>query len=170
MPCNLTAGFTLDACKDLHGGAKSLRITELANVSSITETAGVITAITMVATKKFYNFIFKKEVINFKETENVDEENDTAEYVIEVTAKKNALTTTTRNTLLLLAQNTLCIIAEDNNGKYWLLGEKYGLTKSGSRESGTKFADFNGSMLTFKGKEIAPFKEVDSSIIAALTA
>jgi len=37
-------------------------------------------------------------------------------------------------------------------------------------EGGTKFADFNGSMLTFKGKEIAPFKEVDSSIIAALTA
>lgn len=170
MACNLTAGFSLEACKDLHGGAKSLRITELANVASITETAGVITAITMVATKKFHSFIFKKEVINFKETENVEEENDTSEYVQEVSAKRNGLTTNNRNTLLLLAQNSLVVIAEDNNGKFWLLGEKFGLTKSGSRESGTKFADFNGSMITLKGKEIAPFKEVDSSIIAALTA
>jgi hypothetical protein len=170
MACALTQGFPLDTCKELHGGARSLRIAEIANVATITETAGVVTAITMVASKKFYQYVFKKEVINFKETENVDEDTDTSEYVQEVTAKKNQLTTVARNELLLLAKNTLIIIAEDNNGKYWMLGQKFGLTKSGSRESGTKFADFNGSMLTFKGKELEPFKEVDSSIIAAITA
>lgn len=172
MACALTTGFALDTdCKGAHGGVRSLRIVEHSNVEEITTSAaGVVTAITMVASKKFFLYLFKKEVASIKETENTDEENETVEYIQEFSTKFNRLSSIKRAELALVAKNVTIAIAEDNNGKFWLLGEKFGLTKSGSRETGTKFADFNGSMLTFKGKELEPFKEIDATIVDAITA
>jgi hypothetical protein len=77
----------------------------------------------------------------------------------------------TRNEILLLAKNNLMAVVEDANGKYWLLGKSNGLDLTGGNSgSGTAQGDRNGYTLTFSGgeKELAP--EVNSGIIAGLTA
>jgi hypothetical protein len=53
---------------------------------------------------------------------------------------------------------------------YWLLGSLNGLELSaGTGQSGTAFGDRNGFDVTFTGMEEQPMREVQSSIIAALT-
>jgi hypothetical protein len=169
--CNLSAGFELDTCADGHGGIKSLRVLGIDKVGSITTSiAGLVTGIvTKPTTAKFFLYNLKKETAGFKEDENTNDENGTVEYVQSIDAKMNKLGSVKRKELSLLAQVNTVIIVEDNNGKFYLMGEKFGMTKSGSRESGKSFADFNGHMLSFKGKELESFKEVDPSIITALT-
>ena len=56
MACAIVSGYALD-CKDTVGGIKTVYITELANVSSVTENAsGYVTAITMSGSKKFFTY------------------------------------------------------------------------------------------------------------------
>ena len=52
-------------CKDSIGGIKAAYIAEHADVASLTETQGVITAITMATGKTFKPFVFRKETGNF---------------------------------------------------------------------------------------------------------
>ena len=55
MPCALTQSYLLD-CRDSYGGVKDIYIMEFDNATAITETAGVVTAITKVTTKVFRKY------------------------------------------------------------------------------------------------------------------
>jgi hypothetical protein len=55
MACALTQGYTLD-CSDSYGGVKELHLIEFDNVSSFTESAGVVTAITKATGKAFKKY------------------------------------------------------------------------------------------------------------------
>jgi hypothetical protein len=169
MPCVLTSGFTIPDCLDGVGGISLLRVAKLQDVATITEAAGVVTAITMVATKKFWKYELKKETTSVTETENVSDENGSTFYEQSVDTMLHKLSATKRNELRLLALSNLVVIATLNDGQHILLGKKYGLNKSGSAESGKGLGDFNGYKMMLKGKEIEPAPFVTDAILAAIT-
>ena len=83
MACsNLTGGFTLD-CNDSNGGIDKVFIANGA-VESITETEGIITAITVAGSAltpaDFFEFEVPRQTSSFTETINVSQENATVFY------------------------------------------------------------------------------------------
>lgn len=168
MPCALTQAYSLD-CRDSLGGIKSVMFIGWADVTAVTEAAGVVTAITKSAGKMFYKYQLVRGTSMFQETINSSVENGTVFYQQELTIILNKLQTNTRNEILLLAKNNLMAIVEDNNGTFWLLGRLNAINITGGNAgSGTAQGDRSGYTLTFTGgeKELAP--SVQSTIIAGL--
>lgn len=141
-----------------------------ANVSSVTEASGIVSAITKAAGKVFYKYELVKNTGSLTETITTSVENGTVFYAQELSIVLNKLQANTRNEILLLAQSTLMVVVQDANDKYWLLGRFTGLdVTGGTSATGTAQGDRNGYTLTFTGgeKQLAP--EVNSGIIAGLT-
>jgi hypothetical protein len=169
MACALTQGYTLD-CRESLGGIKAVWLIAHANVSSVTEASGIVSAITKSAGKVFYKYELVKNTGALTETITASVENGTVFYAQEMTVVLNKLQANTRNEILLLAKNTLMAVVQDANDKYWLVGRYTGLdVTGGTAATGTAQGDRSGYSLTFTGgeKELAP--EVSSSIIAGLT-
>ena len=168
MACALTQGYTLD-CKDSLGGIKAVWLIAHANVSSVTEASGIVSAITKASGKVFYKYELVKNTGALTETITASVENGTVFYAQELSVVLNKLQANTRNEILLLAKNTLMAVVQDANDKYWLLGRYTGLdVTGGTAATGTAQGDRSGYTLTFTGgeKELAP--EVASGVIAGL--
>ncbi len=169
MACALTQGYTLD-CRESLGGIKAVWLIAHANVSSVTEASGIVSAITKAAGKVFYKYELVKNTGALTETITASVENGTVFYAQEMSIVLNKLQANTRNEILLLAKNTLMAVVQDANDKYWLVGRYTGLdVTGGTAATGTAQGDRSGYTLTFSGgeKELAP--EVNSGIIAGLT-
>lgn len=170
MACAIIAGYALD-CKDTVGGIKNLYITELANVSTVTENAsGFVTGITMVATKKFYKYELEPQgANNFVENIQADPANGTVSYEQVITANFVKLKYETQYKLSLIIKNRTAILVETKDGKYFFFGRRNGMeVLGGSANSGQAMNDFNGYSPVFTGIEKDLANEVDASIIAAL--
>lgn len=167
MGCILTQGFALD-CRDSIGGIKSIMVAELSAKATLTSSDGLISALTLEATKNFYKYEFRKQTGNFTETIEASDENGTLFYTQELNIQLSKLEVAKRNELYLLAKNDLLVIVEDRNGNYWLLGEENGMVIGGSGESGTAMGDFSGYNLTFTGAEREPAKAVEATVVAGL--
>ena len=170
MACSLTQGHTPKTCKS-SGGTKSFLIAEYDNVTAITKTAGVITAITKATGKKFWKYKQKAEVANWKQTGTGDPKVGTIAYDVEATIEMVGLDQLGQTELGLLMANTVVMIAEDNDGTYWYLGEDFGMDlATDGLESGTAIGDFRGNKLSFKGRAYTRVASVSSTIIAGLLA
>jgi hypothetical protein len=170
MPCALTQGYALD-CRDSLGGITEVYFIEKGNVSSTTEASGVITAITKGSGKVFRKYELVPGTSSLTENINANVQNGTVFYAQELSIILNKLQANTRNEILLLAQNTLVAVVGDNNGKYWYLGKVSGINMSGGNgATGTAQGDRSGYTLTFSASEKAMAPEVQSSVIAGLTA
>ena len=168
MPCALTANIAL-GCMDSVGGLKKIYVTEFENKATLTKAAGVITAFTLAATKKFWVYDFEKQNAELNEKINTSNENGTVFYEGELKLSLNKRTATLRNELALLAVNRLMIIAQDRNGIYWLMGELNGATLMPSTfASGKAMGDRNGYELIFGSMEEVPMSEVTASLIPTL--
>ncbi len=172
MACsNLTAGFTLD-CNDSQGGLEAIFIAN-GPTESITETSGVISAITVggsaLAPADFFKFEVPRQTSSLTETVTPSQENGTVTYEQAVTMIFNKMEATKRNQLLLMAEATSMVaIAKDNNGKYWSIGvERGAYLTSSSNTSGTAYADRNGYEMVISGMEAKPSFEVDGAIVEA---
>lgn len=170
MSCDLTTGFSR-GCRNSKGGIKNVYFTELANKDTLTAASGVITAFTLNTGKQFFKYEMAKQVSNFTEAHTSSRENGTLFYLQVANVILNKMEAVKRNEILLLNQNINMIIMEDNNGKFWLLGETNGMEHTtGESGSGTTFGDRNGYTLEFTGEEGEMAQEVDSTLIAALSA
>lgn len=169
MSCGLTTGFVLD-CRDSIGGIKAVWIIETANVSGVTSSAGVITAISKANNARFWKYLLTRGVGEATEEIQANEENGTLFWNQTVTIAINKLQAATRNEIILLAQNYLSMVVQDRNDKYWYYGKDTGLILSaGSAKTGKAQADRNGYELTFTGGEEDLALEVTSGIISGLT-
>ena len=158
MACALTQGYTLD-CKDSIGGLTTVYFAPWEDLATVTQASGVVTTLTMDATKVFYKYDLVKESSNFAEAVNTNVQNGTVFYTQTLEVILNKLQVNTRNEILLLAKNRLAVIAVDNQGDKWFLGVSYGLDLTGGGSAtGTAFGDRSGYTLTFTGneKELAP--------------
>ena len=170
MACTLTGDIDL-GCRDSVGGIKRLYVTALENITAITSTTGVISAITMTTGTEFFTYNLEKESAEWTETTTISQENWTKVSEQSLTAFISKMTAAKRNELKLLSQNRIAATVLDRNGLYWLLGENNGLdlvTKEA--KTGKAMGDGNGFTLTFSGKEESEAQTVSSSIIATITA
>ena len=172
MACsNLTAGFTLD-CNDAQGGIEKLFIAN-GPVESITESAGVITAITVggaaLVPADWFVFETPRQTSSLTETITPSQENGTVTYDQQLTMIFNKMSATKRNQILLMAEATnMVCVAKDNDGKYWSVGiERGAYMTSGSAVSGVAYADRNGYEIIVGGMEKSPMFEVTSTIVEA---
>ena len=172
MACsNLTAGITLD-CNDSNGSIEKVFIAN-GPVEAITETAGVITAITVggsaLAPSDFFEFEVPRQTSSLTDTYTISQENGTAVFDQQLTLYFNKMSADKRNQLLLMAEATrMVIVAKDANGKYWSVGiEKGGYMVSGSSLTGATYADRNGYEIVIGGMENKPCFEVPSKIVEA---
>lgn len=175
MACALTQGFNLD-CREGVGGLKEVYIIETDNISAVTETSGVVTAITKATGKRFWKYKLVRETSNTTENITGSEQNGTLFYAQQVQIIINRRQASVRNEIMLLAKNRLTIVAVENqldpttgNNRAWLFGKRDGLLlNSGASESGTAWADRNGYTLPFAGNEIELAPEVQYSVLATL--
>lgn len=172
MACsNLTAGFTLD-CNDSNGGIDKIFIAN-GPVESITEAAGVITAITVggsaLVPGDFFEFEVPRQTSSFTETINVSQENGTVFYDQALTMVFNKMEAAKRDQILLMAQATnMVVVFKDNNGKFFSVGvEKGAYMTAGSAVSGTTYSDRSGYEITISGAEPSPSYEVSGSFVEA---
>lgn len=168
MACVLTTGFSLD-CREGIGGIKEVYIIELANVNTITESSGVVSAITKANGKRFWKYAQVRETSSTTETINGNKQNGTLFYDQSVNIVINKRQAATRNEIMLLAKNNLIIVAVENTGKAFLYGRVNGLQlETGEAPSGTAWTDRNGYTLTFSGQETELAPEVSSGLITSL--
>ncbi|WP_212005749.1 hypothetical protein [Chitinophaga sp. HK235] len=168
MPCELTQNLTQD-CKDSIGGVLEVMACEFDNVKTITEAAGVVTAITLETAKQFRRYQMPKDASFFTDAPNANVQNGTIFYQQELTIVFNKMRTNVRNELLLLGQNRLIFIVKDKNGTYWMLGQKNAMDMTGGEGgTGTASGDRNGYTRVFTGQEPHMAVEVQASIIPTL--
>ena len=168
MPCVLTTGFNLD-CRLSYGGIKDIYLIEFENVTTITETSGVISVITKVATKTFKKYNLIAHTAEGDEALTASREMGTLSNKQTIKFPINKMTTAVRNELFLLAQNRLIFVFTDENGTSWMYGRDYGLTLTTSaNKTGKVLADRNGYELVFEGDEKNLAYEVNSTALATL--
>jgi hypothetical protein len=172
MACsNLTAGFTLD-CNDSNGGIDKIFIAN-GPVESISETSGVVTAITVggsaLAPSDFFEFEVPRQTSSATETITVSQENGTVFYDQALTMVFNKMEAEKRNQILLMAEATsMVVVFKDNNGKFFSIGlERGAYTSAGTATSGTAYGDRSGYEITISGQETAPMYEITSTIVEA---
>jgi len=174
MACALTTGFTLD-CREGIGGLKEVYIIEKANVTTVTESSGMVTAITKATGKRFWKYQLVRETANAVETITGNEQNGTIYYDQTVNIVLNKRQASVRNEIMLLAKNFLMIVGVENQesssgvNRAFLYGRTQGLQLlSGTAETGTAWGDRNGYTLPFNGKEAEMAPEVDAATVATL--
>ncbi len=168
MACALTQGFNLD-CRDGYGGVKQVFIMERENASAIALTSGVVTGITKLTGKRFWEYKLTAHTAEAEETMTSNRENGTNFVKQTLKCPINKMTAAVRAELMLLAQNRLLIVIVDENGVGWLYGHEYGLmaTTFGAK-TGRVLADRNGYELTFEGDEKSFAYSVDNTTLGTL--
>jgi len=170
MSCSNLINGILDSCNDSQGGIEKIFIAN-GPVTAITETAGLITAITVdgapLVPADFFVFETPRQTSSLTETITPSQENGTVTYDQAITMIFNKLEASKRNTILLMAEaKNLVVVAKDNNGKYWSVGiERGAYMTAGSAASGAVYGDRSGYEITVSGMEKAPAYEVTGSIV-----
>jgi hypothetical protein len=166
MSCILGNGISL-GCKDSIGGVKAVYIASYKD--NVDYTYGAIgdpdedVILTMTGTENFFKFAMRSEQGEFTQNGVHSVENGTNywDQVVNLIFTKNDASD--RNTLKVLAQSTLLIVVQDQNNKYWLVGQTNGADLTASTQSaGKMYGDLNGTTVSFLGKDPAPAREISS--------
>lgn len=172
MSCTaMIQGAEVD-CLDSVGGVDTVYITEYANVpqANITESSGVITAMTCSSGKKFWTFQVRKQTAQADEKVTNSAENGTSYVEQTVTFDLHKLTPAMRYTIKTLAVNRLMVIVKDRNGLIKLYGQTTGMDlTAGDLTTGKAFGDKNGVTITLTGMEPNLASSLSSSILATVT-
>ena len=169
MACNQTlAGIARD-CVSALGGVEEVLIANFAEVTAITETTGVVTAITMASSKYFHVYSFRPQTAEATSTLNRSSENGTAYVTTELALQFHKQDTTKRIEIEALIHGELRVIYKDNNGKYWLMGKERPVeATAGPGNTGKAFGDFNGYGITLQSNEAGYPIEVSDTVIATI--
>jgi len=151
MACSQTlAGITRD-CSSNMGGIKKVYIANAADVTSVTLTSNVVTAITMASTKKFYEYAFALGTSSLTSNWQVNAENGTKFVESDLLMVFNKADSTKRLEIMALAQAEMVVVVEDNNGTQWYLGYfEPVLLNGGDLQTGTARGDRNGITVTLR--------------------
>lgn len=168
--CDITTGFEL-GCRDNTGGVKRAFILS-GSISEVDSTDSLIAGIT--GSGQFFAYDQVRQTANYTETINSSVENGTIFYEQGLTLQFHKYQDSLQAIINTLGDNPeLKIVletnngAEDNDARFFLLGQFNGLTLSeGTGQTGTAFGDLNGYSLTFSGQEPEPAKEISVTALA----
>ena len=151
MACTQTlAGISRD-CLGNNGGIKTVWLANYDKVSSLTESAGAITAVSMDGTEKFNKYEFARNTSSMSSNYAVNAENGTSYVETDLLMVFNRMDTAKRLEIVAMAQGLLVAIVEDNNGNKWYLGHDYPVTiNAGDGLTGTARGDRNGYSVTLR--------------------
>lgn len=169
MACISFSGGIANDCENNVGGVTKLYLTDLANITTYTESGGTVSAITMATASYFYEFEFNRNSATFNEdlVKSIEAGSAVFEQTATVTIPRRDVAK--RNTLALLTQRDLAVIIKDSNSLYWYPGMVEGMYLSeATSTSGTAKTDGSNYVLTLKGFEEDRAPGVDSTIIAGL--
>lgn len=172
MACVLTQDFTKD-CRDSRGGLQKIYITEIGNKNTLSPASGKITTFTLTTGKQFWIYAIDRqaEAADFTDKQTGNDANGSLMNEQSLNMVLHKMQQSLRDEIRLLAKNDLMIIVLDENGTYWLLGENRGMRLNDSTATtGKSMGDLNGYTMVFTGKEPEAAREVDSALIAVLTA
>lgn len=159
-------------CRDSAGGIKKIYAANACSVDTITrDQDNTVTGITLAAGSNWYELVPNKNTSNWVENINASIENGTLYYEQVVTAVFGKNTQALRNTIDELNQSELVLVVEDNNGIYWLIGQKDNgaVVTGGSSASGTAYADLNGWNVTMTCNSVSPADTVGLQGVQAIT-
>lgn len=157
MACSQTlAGISRDCATNM-GGIKVVYLANAADVTSLTEASGAITAITMASSKKFYKYEFAPNTSSLSSNYAVSAENGTKYVESDLVMVFNRMDTNKRLEVVAMAQGALVAIVEDNNGSMWYLGHDNPIElNAGDGLTGTARADRNGYSVTLRDVSAEP--------------
>ena len=164
--CALTQDFILD-CRNGIGGLKVIYLIELANVVSVTDSSGTLTAITKATGKIFRKYQLELDTSTIEEDGVGSRTNGTFFVNQTGTIILNNQSASIRNEVLLLSRNRIGLVAIDFNGNAQYYGREQGLMVTAAKAvKGTAWGDRNGYSLTLVGmeREYAPFIDATTQL------
>ena len=168
MSCPLALGMSRD-CNDAIGGIEEVLISERDNISSYTEAAHEITAITQAAATDFYRYELKKEAGSITSTATIDPVNGTSFYDNVLAFTINKMTAAKTNEIKLMILARLFVIVKDNNGKYWVLGaDNFAEGSNLVAQTGQAYGDANQYQIEITDKSKYSCYEMQASIYSLL--
>ena len=169
MSCVQTLSGLARDCNSNMGGIIEALIAPFDDVTAVTITDGVISAITMASSKKFKKYNFAKNTGNLTSTYNIDPASGVRYVTSDLLLQFNRMETTKRVEITALAMSDLVVICKDANGKYWYLGKDEPVNASaGDGQTGTARGDANRYTITLQDESQEMPYEVDASIIDGL--
>jgi hypothetical protein len=173
----LTAGLGLSCSTSCSGGVARFWITSIDAITSITQTAGEITAITMDAAETFHEFVPFQETATF--VENIDRMNCNSAGTDTLTAVFPCRSQATREALeeMLDCCCGLVVIHEETNGQRWIWGTTKAINASQVKVgfpaqltnvngvSGAAITDQNQTTITIEAKITFQALPVDAAVV-----
>jgi len=130
-------------------------------------TAGYIETVT--GNNQYYVYQQEIETASLSQTTSVNRQGGSVKFSQTVELTLQGLNINTRNVFSALAKAPLNVIVEDNNGNYWLIGEKNGARiDSAEFSTGVALDDPIGAVITILGAEPEAAQMVDPTLIATL--
>lgn len=169
MSCVQTLSGLARDCNSNMGGIIEALIAPFDDVTAVTITDGVISAITMASSKKFKKYNFNKNTGNLTSTYNIDPASGVRYVTSDLLLQFNRMETTKRVEITALAMSDLAVIVKDANGKYWYLGKDEPVNASAADgQTGTARGDVNRYSITLQDTSLEMPYEVADSIIDGL--
>jgi hypothetical protein len=167
-------GYTRN-CGLQSGGGKKVYLIEVADLTSMTATSGVYTAITLVSAKIWKQYEFDPDTCEIKE--DVAVENNCMKVTHGLEFYLTRMSATARAAVSEIALASACgliAVVEDNNGVKWVLGysENHGklrplILKTAAGSSGKKLTDANGYTVKLECDNNEMMSTVTAAIVLA---
>ena len=170
MPCTQTLNGLARDCASNMGGILEVAIAIFDDVTGVTITDGVITAIAMAQdAPKFKKYYFAKNTGSLTSTYSMDAASGVKFVTSDLLLQFNRMETTKRVELTALALGDLVVLAKDANGKWWYLGKDEPVNAAAcDAATGTARGDANRYTVTLRDESLEMPYEVDPEIISAL--
>lgn len=171
MACNQTLNGLLRDCEGSVGGIAQVLLANFDDVSGVTVSDDIITAISMADSAKFKKYDFRPNTGSMTSTMQRNLENGSLYWQTDLVLAFSKMETVKRIEINAMAINDMVAIVKDMNGKYWYLGKDEPIiATAGDGQTGTARADRNGYGITLQDNSRQTPFEVDESIIDALIA
>ena len=162
MSCTQTLNGIARDCQSSIGGVKRVLLANRDDVSAVTKTDGIVTAISMATGATFKEYYLRRLSGSLTSAYQVNENG--SNYVLsKLVMSFSRLEASKRLEVTVIAQ-------ADLDGKFWYIGEDdpLGLADGTDANTGTKRTDFNGYNVTLEAasRELPP--EVNAGIIDGL--
>lgn len=171
MSCLQTLSGLAKDCAANMGGIVEVMIANFADVTGVTITDGVVSAVTMAADAKFKKYSFAKNTGSLTSTYNIDAASGVKYVTSDLLLQFNRMETSKRVEITALSLGDLAVIVKDANGKYWYLGKDEPVNASaGDGQTGTARGDANRYTITLQDESLEMPYEVDETVISSIVA
>lgn len=170
MSCSITLTGAALECGNV-GGIKELWIAPIEDVSAIgTPVSGEIPTITMVATKLFKKYAFRRGNANYVSNLTKDEKAGTVYVTTDVTVQLNKMSVALRNEMVQLTKGQFYVIIVDENDEKWFVGYgSYNSATTGVGQTGAEMGEGNFYNLVLQSMTAEYPYTLDSAAYASAT-